>query len=419
MKIEKKVLKNGVKIFGVNNPNLNSISIHFGFKVGSRLEDNKYSGISHFLEHMIFKGSKKYPSHKIISGALDSMGAVNNAETDKEYTQYYAQVLTKYFDTALDIIADTCLNPLIDPKELEKERGTIIEELNFYDANPISNISHKAERVLWGDNSLGWDTGGEIKTVRNIDAKTMKSYQNKYYTGKNLSVVVYGKLPKDYQKKIEKLVSTLKPGESTSWEYPGINPEKGEIYYKESEQTMIAITLPTYSLKDEERLASKLLAMILGGYMSSRLFIEIREKRGWAYAINAYSAPYTDTGIFGIVGGIRNDKVEESFKLIKKELLKIAGDLTQEEVDRAKGALLGSREINLENPDVMANFLTLRTILTGKPEEPSVEYSKIEKITKDDLVKVAKKLFKTESMRFAVIGPFKDKEKFAKILTQD
>ncbi len=416
MKIEKKVLSNGVKIFGINNPNINSVSIHYGFRVGSRLEEKNYSGISHFLEHMTFKGSKKYPTHKIISRALDSMGAVNNAETDKEYTQYYAQVLAKYFEPALDIIADTCLNPLIDAKELEKERGTIIEELNFYDANPISNISHKAERTLWGDNSLGWDTGGEIKSVKNIDAETMRNYHANYYTGENLSVVVYGKLPKDYQEQIEKTVAQLKRGNDTTWEYPGINTKKGEVYYKDTEQTMVAVTLPTYPLKDERRLASKLLAMILGGYMSSRLFIEIREKRGWAYAVSAFSAPYTDTGIFGVIAGIRNDKVEESVSLIKSELLKIANDLTQEEVDRAKGALLGSREINLENSDVMSNFLTLRAILSGEPEDPSVEYTKIEKITKDDLVKAAKELFKTELMHFAIIGPFKDKEKFAKIL---
>lgn len=416
MRIKTARTKNGAKIVGVNVPGAESITLNFGFKVGSRLEKKEYSGLSHFLEHMMFKGSAKYPSNEMISKTLDSIGAIHNAETDKEYTEYYVRTAPENFDLALDVVSDMVLEPLLEQGELAKERGTIIEELNLYESNPLSNIGSKMERALFGENSTGFDVIGNINSIKKINAKIMREYYEEFYNGSNLSVTVTGKLPKDYEKKIVKIVSKVPVGNASRFVKAKYSNEKILLMSKQSEQTALGLSLPSPSIFDEQRYAAKILSVILGGYMSSRLFVEVREKRGWAYQIAAFSSAFTDAGMFGIMGGIRNDKVYECLSLIRGQVLVMPDTISDEEIERAKGYLSGALKIAFENPETLAGYVTLRTILKGIPESPFDEIEKLQKVTKKEIIDVAEEIFAPQNLHLAVIGPFKSSEKFARIL---
>jgi predicted Zn-dependent peptidase len=416
MKVEETKLKNGAKIIGVKMPGTDSVLISFGFRTGSRTETDDIAGISHFLEHMVFKGSVKRSSTEEISKAADSIGAQYNAYTGKEYTVYYIKTSPDNFGLALDIVGDMVTRPLLLEKELKKEKGTIIQEAKMYEDNPNLSIFGHMESVLYGKTPLGREIVGLIKSIKSTNSKKMRRYFEKYYTGLNNRVVVVGNLPKDYVSSIKPYALRLKQGKKTVWKRSPLNKTNLGLTIKSIEQAHLGLTIPAYDLFNEKRYVMQVIANILGGYMSARLFTEIREKRGWAYRVWAYSEEASDTGYLGIFGGVKKDKALESLAIMKKEVLNLAKTVTNEEVYRAVENLKGSSVLKYEVPEELANLVIMQSLLKDKIELPQSSIAKLSKITKKEVIDIANELFVNDKLHLAVIGPFKDKKKFVKMM---
>jgi predicted Zn-dependent peptidase len=418
MKIEEKKLINGVKIVGLHVPGANSVVISFGFRTGSRSEPDEIAGISHFLEHMLFKGSKKRPTVELLSKAADNIGAQYNAFTGKEYTVYYIKTSQDNFDLALDIVGDMVTNPLLLGQEIKKERGTIIQELKMYEDNPDFSIFGKIETVLFGDNEMGRDIIGHQKSIRAINSKKMRAYFKKYYNGSNCRIIIAGNLPKDYQKKVAVYANTIPSGTRKAWRKVGYNTKNIYFQSKKTEQAHIGIAIPAFNISSERKYTLQVISSILGGYMSARLSIEIRERRGWAYRIGSFTEEGTDHGYLGVIGGVKKDKTVESLRIIRKEILAFAETVTDEEIVRAVENIKGSSALKYDNPEEIENFLMSHLLLMDRAVLPSEMVKKISNVKKADIISVANALFKKENLHLAIIGPFKDKKKFVKILAE-
>jgi predicted Zn-dependent peptidase len=418
MKIEETKIKNGAKIIGIKMSGSKSVLISFGFRTGSRSEPKEISGISHFLEHMMFKGSKKRPTAEAIARAADSIGGQYNAFTGKEYTVYYIKASKENFAEALDIIGDMVTRPLLLEEEINKERGTIIQEAKMYEDNPNISIFETIEESLFGDNPLGWNIVGFMKSIKGINQKSMRAYYKRHYNGSNARIVIAGDLPNDYQIKVKKYASLFKPGRKTEWNREKFNKKQLLVKYKDTEQAHIGFALPGVDIFNKDRHILQVAASILGGYMSARLFTEIREKRGWAYRVWAFSDELSDTGYLGVFGGVKKEKAAESLEIIKKEVLNLSETLTDEEVKRAVENIKGSSVLKYDNPEELGNYVMLRALLKDRIELPGEHIKRIARVKKLDVIRVIDSLFGPEGIHLTVIGPFKDKEKFAKILTQ-
>ncbi len=418
MKTETKKLKNGAKIIGIKMPGAKSVVINFGFRAGSRNEDPKYAGISHFLEHMMFKGSQKRPSAKEISRDADKIGAYYNAATEKEWTYYYIKTIKDNFDLSLDIVGDMVTSPILDKNELEKEKGTIIEEIRMYKDTPSQDIEWRMEETMFGKNSpLGRDEGGTEESVLGISQKQMLDYYKKHYVGQNCVCVVAGDLPNDYNERVEKYLKKLKPGESDYVKIPQIKKPSTRLIYKETEQAHVGVCIPGISISSEEKYAMQVITAALGGYMSSRLFIEIREKRGLAYYVRSSNVKYSDTGSIEIVGGFRKSKIEEAVKIIKREIANIK-NLSDEEIERAKGNLRGINTLIFDDPERRAGYTVIQNLISKKPESPEEYIKKITEVDNKKTREVAKKFLDENKLYLTIIGPYKNKEKFDKILNR-
>ena len=418
MKIEETELKNGAKIIGINKPEAKSVAIFFGFKVGSRSETLKILGTSHFIEHMMFKGSKKYPSAKILAEKADALGASWNAFTDKEMTIYHIWTASENFDLALDLVGDMVTRPLFVEQEIKKEAGTIIQEINMYEDIPMYNMeTEMIYEIVYGDTPLGRNIGGTKETVAKTTKKDIEKYYNNFYNGENLVVVLVGKLPHDFKDKIKEYASRFDKGKKNQVYKVGFSKkDKLSIREKKTDQSHIGVAVPAFNWGNRKAPAASIIATILGGYMSSRLFTEIREKRGWAYYIHGEYRAMSDTGFLTFFGGIKNKSAFEAIELIKKELINFPETIVEEEIERAKGHIRGIRELRYENPASLASYIGSQFLTKGSYELPPKALMKLEKVKKKEIVNISKELFKKDQIRLAAIGPFKDEAKFAKIL---
>lgn len=417
--IQRHTLKNGLRVVAQKSDNSFATSVLVMIKTGSRNETADIHGISHFLEHMCFKGTKKRPGTPDIAKEIDSMGARNNAFTSKEYTGYYIQADKKHFVSALDILSDMVFHSTLMQKEIEKESGTIIEEINMYEDTPISLVPDLFEQILFENILLAQNVIGKKETVQAINTGIMKKYRDKYYKAGNAVVSCAGNLPDDYLQKIEKFFGSVGAGGN---EY--IQPEKenklcGKRVFlrdKDTEQAHIYMGVESYSIKHPMKYAQKLLAVILGGNMSSRLFTEIREKRGLAYYVSSGAETNFDSGLFKIRAGLNTGKTEEAVKIIKAELERSKKDITGEEVKRAKDYTIGNIALSEENSMNVAEANAWGETLGVKPLTLEERIKLFEKVTLDEVTAVANEIFKPENLRLAVIGPFKTSDKFVKIL---
>ncbi len=417
MKAETFTLKNGARIIGLKMPGVKSVAVNFGFRTGSRNETPKIAGMSHFLEHMMFKGSEKRPTTAAIAKEADRIGAVYNASTGKECTRYYLKTSRDNFELGLDIIGDMATRPLLSGVEIKKESGTIIEEIKMYEDNPMVSIHGKMEGTLYGTASeMGRDIAGKASTVKRIDARLMRKYFKETYVAKNAVLALAGNLPADYRKKAEKYLMRLPVGRRSLWPEPNWGRSNCRLITKKTEQAHLGLCLPAYSVNDGGKYAAEVFATALGGYMSARLFTEIREKRGWAYRIWAYNDTYSDTGYLGVFGGIKKDKLADSIKIVKEEIYDFAKNFKKEEVERAKNHLSGSFTLKYDDPEKRAGYAVSQSLLSEQPESPEEFVEKIRSVTEKDLKKVARKMADGKNFYLTVIGPYKNKEKFAKIL---
>jgi len=420
MKFKKTTLKNGLRILTVPMKNTQTVTVVVMVGAGSRYESEKEAGISHFIEHMFFKGTKKRPSLMAISEELDAVGGEHNAFTSKDITAYYAKVDSRHINLALDITSDIYLNSLLEEKEINKEKGTILQEINMYEDLPMRSVGDIFERILYKPNSLGRDVLGYKKTVSSFRRQNMADYIKKLYLANNTVVCIAGNFA---EKKITALVkkyfSDMHKGGKPGFIKISENQKKPklEIKFKKTDQTHLVIGNRAYHENHKDRFALALLSTILGGNASSRIFLEIREKRGLAYRVSTGVEAYEDCGYVATQAGVDHKNLEETIKIILEEYKKIATEkVSVKELQKAKDYIKGKSVMGLEASDEVAMFFIGQAVKNKKIMTPAEIFAEIDKVTASDILRVAKDIFKEKTLNLAVVGPHKDSRKLQEIL---
>jgi len=420
MGYKKTTLKNGLRIITVPAKNTKTAAVLVLIKTGSKYETKDINGISHFLEHMFFKGTKKRSNTMKIVEPLDQIGGHYNAFTSQEYTGYWAKVDAGHLDLALDWVSDIYINSLFDVKEIDKERGTILQEINMILDMPMRYVSDLWLKLLYGDQPAGWDIAGNENTVKSIQRNDFINYLKNHYSAKNTVIAVAGnikqeetinKIKKYFQKINEYKIKDKLPVKEKQ------NKPEVLIHYKETDQTHLILGVRAYNMFHPDRYALSILGDILGGYMSSRLFISVREKQGLAYYIKAGADMDTDVGYLAASSGVDNQRIDKAIKTILEEFKKITKQkVGPKELKKAKDHIKGSALIGMEASDEQASFYASQELLTDKILTLEEKFSKIDKVTVNDIQRVAKDIFRSEKLNLALIGPFKDKKRFDKLL---
>lgn len=381
-------------------------------KVGSKYETKDISGLSHFLEHMAFKGTKKRPTYLDISSELEGLGASYSASTGQESTDYYAKVANRSFDQIFDIVTDLYLNPTVPAKELEKERGVIIEEINMYEDIPMRKVEDDFMYVLYGDQPAGWSIIGGKEVIKNLKRDDFISYREKHYTSENTILTIAGGYPENVKEKIEETLESLERKPETKLPDVVENQEKPAEYvrFKELDQTHLILGFRAFDAHDKRRFALGVLTTILGQGMSSRLFQKVREEMSAAYYVSAHTGFDANSGIVMANAGVSNNKVEETIKAIIEEFKKFKEEtVDKKELEKARGFIVGNMFLALEASDDLADFYTNQRIRGLEIMTPEELAEKIKSVTAEDIQAVANDIFVNGGLNLALIGPFKNR----------
>ncbi len=413
-------LNNGLRIILLPKNDAESVTLLTMIKTGSLYENKKNNGISHFLEHMLFKGTKKRPSPLEISQAIEGVGGLTNAFTSKEYTGYYIQIYKDHFEKALDIISDIYQNSLFDEQEIENEKKVIIEEINMYNDLPQHYANILFESLLYGDQPAGWNIAGTKDNIVRFVKNDFLDYINNHYSALNTIVCVAGNFNIDDAKtKIKHFFGSIKKFKPKSKTKTKEKQNKPQIilHYKETDQAHIYLGFKAYNIFNEKKRTLALLSTILGGNMSSRLWQKIREEMGAAYYISSSTDFYSDHGHFSVNAGLNINLAEKAIQTILNEFtFSLEKNLREEEISKAKEFIKGTLILHLEDSFNLANFYTSQELILNKIITPKETIKKIEKITKDDIIKTAREVFNPKKLNLAIIGPFKEEKIFTKIL---
>jgi predicted Zn-dependent peptidase len=413
-------LSNGLTLITVDLPHLNSVTSLVGVGAGSRYEVKENNGISHFLEHMFFKGSKKYPSAEKISTIVDSIGAINNAATSKEWTSYYIKSSASHIELASDVLSSMLKDPLLAEDEIEREKGVILEELKMYKDMPYRYVGDLYEQLQFGDQPLGWEIGGDEKTVLSLKRNDLEKYIHSLYSAENMALVYVGKLPKDIVSLAEKYFANVVKGEVgkfVGFQKLAQRKPKVSIHYKKTDQANLVLGVEGFDRYDDRQYAAYILSVILGEGMSSRLFLQVRERRGLAYHINADHDPYKDAGTFTVYAGLKLDAVEEGLQVILAELNKMRQeDVLIEELNKAKEIIKGRIDLRTESTNFLAEHFGIEYILDKKLETFEEYKEKINAVTAEDIKEVASQLFKADRFNLQIIAPLKKEAPLEKLL---
>lgn len=424
MNFQRTVLKNGLRCITIPMPSFESATVLVMVRAGSRFETRKNNGISHFLEHMAFKGTQKRPTAMDISTLIDGIGGEFNAFTGKESTGYYIKSAANHVDLSLDVLSDMLQNSLLDQKEINKERGVILEEINLYEDTPMRKIGDVYERLLYGDTPLGWDIAGEKEVILKIQREDFTRYMESLYSADNITVVVAGGIhPEKTLKLVEKYMGQMKKFKTPGFTKVSQKQQKPQVLLKEkkTEQAHLALGVRTVPLDSPNRYPLLILSSILGGGMSSRLFHEVREKRGLCYYVRSISEHYTDNGSFVSVAGVDPKRISQAIEVIIDEYRKIThpsahDQISNEELKKAKEFVKGHLVLELEDSREVAGFYGSQELLEKKIDNPESVILQIDKVTKEDVVAAAQKYIIQDTLNLAIIGNFPNGQEFEKLL---
>lgn len=420
MKLKKHVFKNGLRLVLAPHPDSIAATVLVLVAAGSKYEQKAESGLSHFLEHMCFKGTINRPNSMAISSEFDSLGAQNNAFTSQEFTGYYATVRPKFLPKTLNLLADMYLNPIFPPAEIEKEKGVIIEEINMYEDNPSRNIHDVFMRLLYGDQPAGWNIAGTKETVRATTQKNFFDYRARHYVASGTVVVVAGAFnEREVVKAVGRefgIISAGKKHSKLKVKEKQVKPALA-LKFKDSDQAHLLLGFRSFSMFHPQEAALEVLAALLGGSMSARLFRRVREEMGAAYYVRASQDAYTDHGVLAAAAGVEVARapqvvaaILEEFKLLTQELAPAA------ELRRVKDSLTGRLFLGLETSQEQAVFLGIQEVLKNKMEAPRAWAKKLEQVTAEELRRLARQIFQDRQLNLALIGPFKNKQPFERSL---
>jgi predicted Zn-dependent peptidase len=412
------VLDNGLRILTAPQPHAQSVTCMLMLAAGSRYETRDVNGIAHFAEHMFFKGTERRPSARDIAGEIDAIGGEFNAFTGKEYTAYYVKCAAESRDIALDVIVDMIRHSRFDPEEIDREKGVIIEEMNMYFDTPRDYIGGVYEELLYGDQPLGWDIIGRKETVRGATRETFTTYLDRWYHPERMVLGIGGRIGDDLIERIEELLGDMSAIETLAPE-PAQPYENGrvKVFTKQSDQAHVVLGVPSYPLHHPDRYVLQVLSSVLGGGMSSRLFTEVRERRGLAYYVFGLNHSYTDAGSLYSQAGVDINRIEEAVTTILGEFRKIAAEpVPADELDKAKSFSKGRLVLQLENPQGLILFGLRREVLERRVPTVEEVLAGLTAVTAEDVQRVAQDLISEEKLRLALIGPFDDAGRFEQLL---
>ncbi|MEK7128444.1 MAG: pitrilysin family protein [Patescibacteria group bacterium] len=420
MKFSKKVLHNGLRVITVPMKDNPTVTVLVLVEAGSKYENKENNGISHFLEHMCFKGTVKRPKAVDISKELDALGSQYNAFTAQEYTGYYAKSDARHFRQIFDIVSDVYLNSTFPEPEMQKEKGVIIEEINMYEDMPHKHVQDLMMKLLYGDTPAGWNIAGTKENILKMKREDFAQYHKLHYLPESTVLVVAGAVTeKEVLNEVNKIFGKVSRGEKGLKVKVKEKQAKPQVLvkFKETDQTHFVLGVRTYGLFKKSNPVLSVLGGVLGGGMSSRLFVKLREEMGVGYYVRAYNDAYTDHGFFQISAGVDNKRIGEVIRAVLSECRKLKDERVSEaEFNKVKECLIGNMKLSLESSDDIANFhggqeLLKREILSA--EEKAAE---IRKVTAKQIKNLAKEIFKNNKLNLALIGPFKDQAQFSKIL---
>jgi predicted Zn-dependent peptidase len=422
---EKTTLPNGLRIVTATMPHTRSAAVQFYIGVGARHEDPRISGISHFVEHMVFKGTEQRPNPVQISEAIEGVGGNMNAATDHEHTNYRALVPYNYLGTAMEVMTDMLRGSRFVPEEIAREREVIIEEINSTYDSPGDIADMEFDRLLWGDHPLGRDVAGSKASLKRIGRDELRAHVEKYYRPDMMVISVAGNVAHEsVVEEAARLWSNIahSPNGRHDESVAPANPSgpRIKVYKKRTEQTNLIAGVPAFPYTHPLRYTQDVLDTLLGCGMSSRLFVEIRENKGLAYSVSSFVKTYHDTGAFGVHAAVDNDRMEAALEAIMGELVRVKDDLVPEaELRKVKEYIKGNTLLSLERSGYVAHWGGWQELMLGRIESMDEALEKIEEVTAQQLRDLANELFVVEKMRLVIVGPApKSEEKLGLLLDE-
>jgi predicted Zn-dependent peptidase len=412
-------LGNGLRVLTAPMPQAKSVACFVMLAAGSRYETRETNGIAHFAEHMFFKGTERRPTARQIAGEIDAIGGEFNAFTGKEYTGYYVKCAAEHRDVALDVLVDMLRHSRFDAEEIDREKGVIVEEMNMYFDTPRDFVDSVYDECLYGDQPLGWDVIGTKETVRAATRDTFLTYLDRWYRAPRMVAGVAGNLGDRLTQKLEELLGDVPGGAAAGPAEVSIDQSSPavRVHTKTSDQAHLRFGVHSYPLEHPDRYALSLVATVLGGGMSSRLFTEVRERRGLAYYVYGYNQGYTDAGTLFAQAGVDITRIDDAIRTIGDEFRRIAAErVGPEELEKARNYAKGRFVLSLEDPKGMILFGLRGEVLEGRVREPDAVLAGYDAVTADDVQRVAQDLIREDRLNLALIGPFDDAERFEKLL---
>jgi predicted Zn-dependent peptidase len=397
---ERNTLSNGLRVLTAPLPHAQSVACFVMLAAGSRYEHADNRGIAHFAEHMFFKGTEKRPTSRDLTTLVDGIGGEFNAFTSKEYTGYYVRCAGADRDTALDVLLDMLRHSKFDPEEIDREKGVILEEMNMYMDTPRDHIGTVYETLMFGDNPLGWETLGTKETIKAATRDTFLDYVSGWYTPDRMVVGVSGQTGEDLLPLLESLLGDLGSNGHPSV-IPAVLPRDPgphvSVYHKQNDQAHIVLGVPSYPLDHPDRYALQMLSTVLGSGMSSRLFLEVRERRGLAYYVFGTNQSYLEAGSLFAQAGVDIKRVDEAVKVVVGQFHQIADEpVPDDELEKARALAKGRFVLNTESPQGLILFAEM--------------LAKLDEVTVEDIQRVARDLIASDKLNLAVIGPFQDED---------
>lgn len=421
MKYTRTILDNGIRLITVPIKDHPTVTVEVLVEAGSKYETKQENGISHFLEHMCFKGTTKRPSALHITRELDAIGAFYNAFTSQEFTGYFAKCEYRHLDIALDVVSDIYLNSTLPESEAKKEKGVVIEEINMYEDLPQQKVQDVFTELLYGDTPAGWAIAGTKEIVAAFTQEQLTDYRKRNYVASATAVIIAGNF--DEAQVIQK-VKTIFSKASNSKKDDKLKVVESQdkpavkLFYKETDQAHFVLGVRSYDTHDKRNHVLRVLTGVLSGGMSSRLFQKIRDEMGVAYYVRAGNEALTDHGYFEVSAGVDQKRTAEAVSAVLAELKRLKDEpVPEDELRKVKDNLIGTMFLALETSDALTDLYGHQEILHKELKTPEDIRKLVEGVTSADIQKLARELFVTKHLNFAIVGKYKDEQEFLKLLS--
>ena len=412
---EKTTLDNGLRILTCTMPHTRSVTVAFFIGAGSRYEDDAHGGVSHFVEHMLFKGTARRPEAKDVSSTIESVGGLLNASTDREMTVCWAKVARPHFALAFDLLTDIICHSKVRHEEVKRERSVVLEELNMTNDHPDMRVSTLIDEVMWPNQPMGRDVGGSRESVQSITRKMMVDYMSHQYVPANMVLSVAGNITHtEVVDAVRKAQASWTEGVPLAW-YPALDGQttpQVHVEHRRTDQAHLCVAIKGLPAQHRDRYALDLLSAILGEGMSSRLFVELRERRGLAYDVHSFASHFRDCGAVTIYGGVDVKRVDAAITAIMGELHSLRDGVPEEELGRTKELLKGRLLLRMEDTRAVVGWMGAQEILRGNVLTPDDVVEHIQAVTSDDVRRVARDLLVLEKMSMALVGPYRSLHRF-------